>query len=142
MGTGIDKAPRGVPQIEVTFEIDVNGILKVSAKDKGSSNEESIKIDQNEGGGLSKEDIDKIRVQIEARNGLEGYAHGMKYQLNNELKKKLNPESLQKCESLVDEVISWVSGNQQASPEEFNDKKSDLENTLNSIIQDNQKDEL
>merc|ERR1711930_46495 len=58
--TGIPPAARGVPQIEVTFEIDVNGILRVSAKDKGSSNEESIKIDQNEGGGLSKEDIDRM----------------------------------------------------------------------------------
>merc|ERR1712150_64376 len=135
--TGIDKAPRGQPQIEVTFEIDVNGILKVSAKDKGSNNEESINIDQNEGGGLSKEEIDrmvkegeefneqdeKMRTQIEARNSLEGYAYGMKNQLKNELKEKLSPESLEKCETLVDEVISWVEGNQSASPEDFNDKK-------------------
>lgn len=148
--TGIAPAPRGQPQIEVTFELDVNGILKVSAKDKGSSNEESIKIDQNEGGGLSKEEMErmikeaedfneqdtKMREQIEARNSLEGYAHGIKHQLKHELKEKLNVNALERVETAVNDVIEWVDANQSADAQDFKDKQVDLENTIKSLTQD------
>ena len=92
--TGIPPAPRGVPQIEVTFEIDVNGILRVSAEDKGTGNKNNIIInnDQNR---LSPEDIDrmindaekfaeedkKVKERVEARNELEGYAYSLKNQV-------------------------------------------------------------
>jgi len=92
--TGIPPAPRGVPQIEVTFEIDVNGILRVSAEDKGTGNKNNIVInnDQNR---LSPEDIDrmindaekfaeedkKVKERVEARNELEGYAYSLKNQV-------------------------------------------------------------
>ena len=93
--TGIPPAPRGVPQIEVTFEIDVNGILRVSAEDKGTGNKNNIVInnDQNR---LSPEDIDrmindaekfaeedkKVKERVEARNELEGYAYSLKNQVH------------------------------------------------------------
>ena len=92
--TGIPPAPRGVPQIEVTFEIDANGILQVSAEDKGTGNKEKITItnDQNR---LTPEDIEqmikdaekfadddkKLKERVEARNELESYAYSLKNQV-------------------------------------------------------------
>ena len=95
--TGIPPAPRGVPQIEVSFELDANGILKVTAGDKGTGKSESITI-TNEKGRLSQEEIDRMvaeaekfaeedkatREKIEARNGLENYAFSLKNQVNDE----------------------------------------------------------
>ncbi|PUU73979.1 heat shock protein 70 family [Tuber borchii] len=95
--TGIPPAPRGVPQIEVSFELDANGILKVSAADKGTGKSESITI-TNERGRLSQDEIDRMvaeaekfadedkanRERIEARNGLENYAFTIKNQANDE----------------------------------------------------------
>ena len=94
--TGIPPAPRGVPQIEVSFELDANGILKVTAGDKGTGKSESITI-TNEKGRLSPEEIDRMvaeadqfaeedkatREKIEARNGLENYAFNLKNQVND-----------------------------------------------------------
>ena len=94
--TGIPPAPRGVPQIEVSFELDANGILKVTAGDKGTGKSESITI-TNEKGRLSQEEIDRMvaeadqfaeedkatREKIEARNGLENYAFNLKNQVND-----------------------------------------------------------
>ena len=94
--TGIPPAPRGVPQIEVSFELDANGILKVSAHDKGTGKQESITI-TNDKGRLSPEDIERMvaeaekyaeedkatRERIEARNGLENYAFNLKNQVND-----------------------------------------------------------
>jgi molecular chaperone DnaK (HSP70) len=90
-------APRGVPQIEVTFELDANGILRVSAGDKGTGKSESITI-TNDKGRLSAEEIERMveeaekyaeedkatRERIEARNGLENYAYSLKNQVNDE----------------------------------------------------------
>lgn len=94
--TGIPPAPRGVPQIEVLFELDANGILKVSAADKGTGKSESITI-TNDKGRLSKDEVDRMvseaekyaeedkatREKIEARNGLENYAYSLKNQVND-----------------------------------------------------------
>lgn len=95
--TGIPPAPRGVPQIEVSFDLDANGILKVSAADKGTGKAESITI-TNDKGRLSQEEIDRMvaeaeqfaeedraaRSKIEARNALENYAFSLKNQINDE----------------------------------------------------------
>ena len=95
--TGIPPAPRGVPQIEVSFELDANGILKVSGHDKGTGKSESITI-TNDKGRLSQEEIERMvaeaekfadedkatRERIEARNGLENYAFSLKNQVNDE----------------------------------------------------------
>jgi heat shock protein 5 len=94
--SGIPPAPRGVPQIEVTFELDANGILKVSASDKGTGKAESITI-TNDKGRLSQEEIDRmveeaekfaeedkaVRERIEAKNGLENYVYSLKNQVND-----------------------------------------------------------
>lgn len=94
--TGIPPAPRGVPQIEVSFELDANGILKVSAHDKGTGKQESITI-TNDKGRLTQDEIDRMvaeaekyaeedkatRERIEARNGLENYAFSLKNQVND-----------------------------------------------------------
>jgi heat shock protein 5 len=94
--TGIPPAPRGVPQIEVSFELDANGILKVTAGDKGTGKAESITI-TNDKGRLSQEEIDRMveeaaqfadedkamKAKIEARNALENYAFGLRNQVND-----------------------------------------------------------
>merc|ERR1712241_86985 len=91
-GTGIPPAPRGVPQIEVSFEVDANGILQVGAEDKGTGKAEKITI-QAEKGRLSEEDIErmvreaeeyaeedkKVKDRIDAKNGLESYLYNLKY---------------------------------------------------------------
>jgi len=154
--SGIVAAPRGVPQIEVSFEVDVNGILRVSAQDKGSGNQENIKIDQTDGSGLSKEEIERmtregeefaeqdrlLKERIDAKNELEGYAYSLKNQASEELKEKLTPAAIESINTSVDEALEWLESNQAGTAEEFNDKKADLENTVKSLMQDGQKDEL
>merc|ERR1712110_210678 len=154
--TGIAAAPRGVPQIEVSFEVDVNGILRVSAQDKGSGKEETIKIDQTDGSGLSKEEIERMtregeefaeqdrvmKEQIDAKNGLEGYAYSVKNQASSEFKEKLTPGAIESIETSVSEVLEWLESNQAATAEEYKEKQQDLENTVKSLMQDGQKDEL
>ena len=105
--TNIPPAPRGVPQIEVTFEIDANGILVVSAEDKGTGSKEKITItnDQNR---LTPEDIEKmindakLKGKVEARNELESYAYSLKNQLSDKEKLggKLSDEETAKIEEV------------------------------------------
>merc|ERR1712241_1101549 len=140
--TGIPAAPRGVPQIEVTFEIDVNGILRVSAEEKGSNNKESITInnDQNR---LSPEDIERmindaekfadedkaLKERVEARNELESYAYSLKNQINDaeKLGGKLSDEEKTTIEEAVNEQIEWLDANQEADAEAFQEHKKTLE---------------
>lgn len=147
--TGIPPAPRGVPQIEVTFEIDVNGILRVSAEDKGTGNKNNIVInnDQNR---LSPEDIErmvndadkyaeedkKVKEKVEARNELEGYAYSLKNQINDKEKLggKLSSEEKETVESAVDEHIKWLESNHEADTEEFKEHKKQLEEIVQPII--------
>merc|ERR1739841_399118 len=120
MGTGIAPAPRGVPQIEVTFEVDANGILQVSAEDKGTGKTEKITINA-EKGRLSDEQIDKMISEaehfaeedkrakgvVDARNGLEAYVYGLKNQLGDEeensLGSKLAPLDRKELQDTIDE---------------------------------------
>ena len=147
--TGIPPAPRGVPQIEVTFEMDVNAILKVSAKDMGTGNEEKITItnDQNR---LTPEDIDrmvkeaeefaaedmKVKAKVDAKNELESYAYSMKNQIsdNEKLGGKLDEESKAKITTAVDEAISWLESNANAETEELQAKKKEVEEIVQPII--------
>merc|ERR1712024_124713 len=146
--TGIPPAPRGVPQIEVTFEIDANGILQVSAEDKGTGNKEKITItnDQNR---LTPEDIEqmiqdaekfadedkKLKERVESRNELESYAYSLKNQINDkeELGSKLSDEDKEKIEESVNDKISWLEENQEADAEDFKAQK-ELEDTVQPII--------
>ncbi|ELT89714.1 hypothetical protein CAPTEDRAFT_18512 [Capitella teleta] len=147
--TGIPPAPRGVPQIEVTFEIDVNGILRVSAEDKGtgSKNEIVINNDQNR---LSPEDIErmindaekfadedkKTKDKVEARNELESYAYSLKNQVNDKEKlgAKLSDEEKETIETAVNEAIEWLESNQDAEAEEFQEKKKAVEEVVTPIV--------
>merc|ERR1712156_469228 len=147
--TGIPPAPRGVPQIEVTFEIDANGILQVSAEDKGTGNKEKITItnDQNR---LTPEDIEqmiqdaekfadedkKLKERVESRNELESYAYSLKNQINDKEKlgSKLNDEDKEKIEESVHDKISWLEENQEADSEDFKAQKKELEDTVQPII--------
>ena len=146
---GIPPAPRGVPQIEVTFEIDVNGILRVTAEDKGTGNKEKITItnDQNR---LSPEDIErmvqdaekfaeddkKIKEKVESRNELESYAYSLKNQINDKdkLGSKLSGEDKDTVTKAVDKAISWLDSHQDASIEEYKEQKKELEDTVTPII--------
>jgi len=146
---GIPPAPRGVPQIEVTFEIDVNGILRVSAEDKGSGSKESITI-TNDANRLTPEDIErmvadaerfadedkKIKARVESRNELESYLYGLKNQLgdNNKLGGKVSAEDKEKIMEAVEEKISWLSEHDDADPEEFQAAKKEVEEIAAPII--------
>merc|ERR1719438_729912 len=132
--TGIPPAPRGVPQIEVTFEIDANGILQVSAEDKGTGNKEKITItnDQNR---LTPEDK-KLKERVEARNELESYAYSLKNQVNDKdkLGAKITDEDKEKIEEAVNEKIAWLEENQEADGPDFKAQKKELEDIVQPII--------
>jgi len=147
--TGIPPAPRGVPQIEVSFEIDVNGILTVLAEDKGTGNKNNIVInnDQNR---LSKDDIDrmindaekfadedkKLKERVESRNELESYAYSLKNQVgdNEKLGGKLSEEEKETINKAVEEQIEWLEANQDADAEDFQAHKKELEGIVQPIV--------
>merc|ERR1712045_969931 len=139
--TGIPPAPRGTPQVEVTFDVDANGILNVSAVEKGSGKIEKITI-TNDKGRLSKEDIEKMvndaekfkdeddkqKERISAKNGLESYIFNLKSSLDNEeIKTKLTSEEVAGAQTALDSALKWLDANQLAEKEEFEDKQKELE---------------
>ncbi|XP_061682412.1 heat shock protein family A (Hsp70) member 8b [Syngnathoides biaculeatus] len=145
---GIPPAPRGVPQIEVTFDIDANGILNVSAADKSTGKENKITI-TNDKGRLSKDDIDRMvreaeqykaeddvqREKVAAKNGLESYAFSMKSTVEDDkLKDKISDEDKQKILDKCNEVISWLDKNQSAEKEEFDHQQKELEKVCNPVM--------
>jgi L1 cell adhesion molecule like protein len=146
--SGIPPAPRGVPQIEVTFDIDANGILNVTAADKSTGRQNKITI-TNDKGRLTKDDIDRMvkeaeqykndddkqRDRIQAKNGLESYAFNMKSTVEDEkLKDKISESDrkiiLDKCQ----DIIKWLDSNQLAEKEEFEHKLKEAEGVCNPII--------
>ncbi|CAF3874173.1 unnamed protein product, partial [Rotaria sordida] len=147
--TGIPPAPRGVPQIEVTFEIDVNGILKVTAEDKGTGNKNNIVINSNTNR-LSPEDIDrmikdsekfadedkKVKERVDAKNELESYAYSLKTQLNDKEKLggKLSSDDKEKIEKAVEEQIKWLESNPAADVDELKEHKKELEEIVTPIM--------
>ncbi|KAK6911092.1 Heat shock protein 70 family [Dillenia turbinata] len=146
--TGIPPAPRGVPQINVCFDIDANGILNVSAEDKTAGVKNKITI-TNDKGRLSKEEIEKmvreaekykaedevVKKKVEAKNSLENYAYNMRNTIKDEkFAGKLDPADKQKIEKAIDETIEWLDRNQLAEVDEFEDKLKDLEALCNPII--------
>uniref|UniRef100_A0A5F9DK98 CXADR-like membrane protein n=3 Tax=Boreoeutheria TaxID=1437010 RepID=A0A5F9DK98_RABIT len=146
--TGIPPAPRGVPQIEVTFDIDANGILNVSAVDKSTGKENKITI-TNDKGRLSKEDIERMvqeaekykaedekqRDKVSSKNSLESYAFNMKATVEDEkLQGKINDEDKQKILDKCNEIINWLDKNQTAEKEEFEHQQKELEKVCNPII--------
>ncbi|KAK3214648.1 hypothetical protein GRF29_19g864695 [Pseudopithomyces chartarum] len=147
--TNIPPAPRGVPQIEVTFELDANGILKVSAVDKGTGKAESITI-TNDKGRLSAEEIERMveeaekyadedkatRERIEARNKLENYAYNLKNQVNDDdgLGGKIDEEDKETIVEAIKETQDWLDENAAtAATEDFDEQFEKLSNVAYPI---------
>lgn len=124
---GIPPAPRGTPQIEVTFEVDANGILNVAAEDKGTGKKEKITITA-EKGRLSQDDIDRmvkeaeefaeqdkaVKGKIDARNQLETYCYNMKSTVEDKLKDKIDEDDKEKVLAAVKEALEWLDENSDA----------------------------
>jgi len=148
MGTGIPPAPRGVPQIEVTFDIDANGILNVNATDKSSGKMEKITI-TNDKGRLSKDEIEKTvddaekykaeddvqKERITAKNALESYCFNMKSTVEDDkLKDKISDSDRKMIVEKCDEAIKWLDSNQTAEKDEYEYKQKELEGICNPVI--------
>jgi L1 cell adhesion molecule like protein len=146
--TGIPPAPRGVPQIEVSFDLDANGILNVTAVEKTTGKKNNIAIKYNKGR-LSEQEIqriiqdaekykqedEKVKVRVESKNSLENYAYSVKNSLNDErVSGKLSAEDKQKIETAVKDVLDWLDHNQTAEKDEFDHKKKELEDITNPIM--------
>merc|ERR1711903_34856 len=148
--TGLPPAPRGVPQIEVSFEIDANGILQVSAEDKGTGKAEKITITA-EKGRLSEEDIErmvreaeeyadedkKVKERIDARNGLESYLYNMKNPLDDDEKgvaDKLSADDKEEIENTINEALDWLDENPEADKDEYTSKQKEVEAIANPIM--------
>ncbi|ORY88686.1 heat shock protein 70 family [Lobosporangium transversale] len=147
--TNIPPAPRGVPQIEVTFEIDANGILRVSASDKGTGKTESITI-TNDKGRLSDEEIERmikeaeqfasedqaIKERVEAKNVLENYLYSVKNQVtdDSQLGAKIDADDKKTILDAIATKISWLeSEGASATKEELDEKKEEIEAIVNPI---------
>jgi heat shock 70kDa protein 1/2/6/8 len=146
--TGIPPAPRGVPQIEVTFDIDANGIMNVSALEKGTGKTNKIVI-TNDKGRLSKEEIERMLSEAEkykeedeleaarigAKNGLESYAYSLKNTLNDsKVDEKLDPSDKEKLKTEIDKTVGWLDDNQTATKDEYEDQQKALEAVANPIM--------
>ncbi|EDR28481.1 heat shock cognate 71 kDa protein, putative [Entamoeba dispar SAW760] len=145
--TGIPPAPRGVPQIEVTFDIDANGILNVSAEDKTTGKKNKITI-TNDKGRLSKEQIDKMvaeaekfkaeddkmKQRVEAKNKLENFCYSVKNTLSEQFADKIAADDKTTIENIVKETLDWIDANQNASTEEYENKMKEVEGKVQPIF--------
>ena len=145
---GIPPAPRGVPRIEVSFDVDADGILTVSAKDQSTGNSNNITI-TNDKGRLSKMDIDRMvaeaeqykeedekkRDKVNAKNNLEGYAHQVKQAVEDPKNDhKLDPVDKKIAKDKAQEVIAWLQRNQEAEKEEYEEKQRDLQQVCSPVM--------
>ena len=147
--TSIPPAPRGVPQIEVTFEIDANGILNVGAEDKGTGKSEKITI-TNDKGRLSQEEIErmieeaeefaeedrKTKERVDSRNSLETFAYNMKNTVSDsdKLADKLDEDEKSAIEEAIKEALDWLDENQSAEKEDYDEQLKKLEEVCNPIV--------
>ncbi|GAB1313643.1 Hsp70 chaperone [Madurella fahalii] len=146
--TGIPPAPRGVPQIEVTFDLDANGIMNVSALEKGTGKTNQIVI-TNDKGRLSKEEIERMLAEAEkfkaedeaegarvaAKNGLESYAYSLRNTLSDsKVDEKLDQADKDTLRTEIDKIVTWLDENQQATREEYEEHQKELEAVANPIM--------
>jgi heat shock protein 5 len=148
--TSIPPAPRGVPQIEVTFEVDANGILQVSAEDKATGKAEKITITA-EKGRLSEEEIErmvreaeefaeddkKVKGRIDSRNGLESYLYNLKNTLEDEekgLADNISAQDKKELQDMIDETLDWMDSNPEADKEDYDEKQKEVEQVANPIM--------
>ena len=144
---GIPPAPRGTPQIEVSFDVDSNGILNVSAVDKATNKKNTITI-TNDKGRLSKEDIERMvdeankyseqdklnKEKVEAKNSLESYCYNLKNNVEGELSSKLEEADRNSITTKVNEVIEWLGENQDEEKEAYEAKQKEVEEVANPIM--------
>jgi len=146
--TGIPPAPRGVPQIEVTFDVDANGILNVSALDKTTGKSNKITI-TNDKGRLSKEEIERmvndaekykaedeaVAQRVQAKNALESYAYNLRNSIQDEkIASHIEASDKDKLNKIIDETIEWLDHNQEATKEEYENRQKQLEESANPIM--------
>ncbi|MBT3464466.1 molecular chaperone DnaK [archaeon] len=144
---GIPPAPRGVPQIEVSFDMTSDGILNVTAKDKMLNKQNSITISNNKGR-LSSDEVEKMvkeaeeyaeqdkqnKERIEARNGLENHCYSLKNNVNGELSDKLDANDKELLVKEIDDKLAWLSDNENATKDEYEGKLKEIENVSNPIM--------
>jgi L1 cell adhesion molecule like protein len=146
---GIPPMPRGVPQIDVTFDIDANGILNVSAAEKSTGKEQKITI-KNDKGRMTDEEIERLvaeaerykaeddsnRARVDAKNSLENYAYQMRNTMNDEkMADKVPADDKTKIDAAISETTTWLDANQNAEKEEFEAKQKELEAIVTPILQ-------
>jgi len=146
---GIPPMPRGVPQVDVTFDIDANGILNVSAMEKSTGKEQKITI-TNDKGRMSADEIERLvqeaeryksedeanRARVEAKNSLENYAFQVKSSINDEkLAGKISEADKKKVQDLIAKTTQWLDSNQGAEKEEYEAKQKELESQVLPILQ-------
>ena len=145
--TNIPPAPRGVPQIEVSFDVDANGILSISAADKGTGKKESLTI-TSEKGRLSEQEIERMvkeaeeyaeqdaaeRDKVQAKNGLEAYLYNLKSSISDTLSAKLSEDDKSTLGTTVDDALVWLEDHPGAEKSEYDDKQKEVEQIANPII--------
>jgi heat shock protein 1/8 len=146
---GIPPMPRGQPQIDVTFDIDANGILNVSAIEKSTGKENKITI-TNDKGRLSQDEIERMvaeaekykaeddanKNRIEAKNGLENYCYSLKTSISSEeVKDKIPADDKSRLEEAIDEAVKWLEANPAGEKEEYEEKQKALEAIAMPILQ-------
>eukprot|EP00985_Skeletonema_marinoi_P015041 scaffold7671_cov132-Skeletonema_marinoi.AAC.4 len=145
--SGIPPAPRGVPQIEVSFDVDANGILSISASDKGTGRTQSLTI-TSEKGRLSDEEIERMvkeaedfaeqdaaeKDNVEARNQLEAYLYNLKNSINDTLGGKLEESEKDELLKAIDEALVWLEDNPAAEKAECDEKQKEVERLANPIL--------
>lgn len=146
--SGIPPAPRGTPQVEVTFDLDANGILNVSAEDKTTGKINKITI-TNDKGRLTKEQIERMvkeaeqykaedennKAKVEAKNSFENYAYSMRNTIKDEkIASKISEDDKNLINRAVDNAIEWLDNHPQAEKDEFEAKQKDLENVAMPIM--------
>lgn len=146
--TGIPPAPRGVPQVEVTFDMDANGIMNVTALEKGTGKTNKIVI-TNDKGRLSKEDIERMladaekhkdedaaeALRIQAKNELEAYVYSSKSAINDEsIKSKLTEEDIKSAKEVIAKGEEYVDNNTTATKDEFEAHMQEMKTVLDPIM--------
>jgi molecular chaperone DnaK (HSP70) len=145
--SGIPPAPRGVPQIEVSFDIDANGILSISASDKGTGRTQSLTI-TSEKGRLSDAEIERMvreaeefaeqdaaeKGNVEARNQLEAYHYNLKNSINDTLEGKLEESDREELSKAIEDALVWLEDNPAAVKEDCDEKQKSVESLANPIL--------
>jgi heat shock protein 5 len=145
--SGIPPASRGVPQIEVSFDVDANGILSIGAHDKGTGKQETLTI-TSEKGRLSEEEIERMvkeaeefadqdakeKAKVQARNDLEAYLYNLKNSINDTLQGKLTGDDRSTLTQTIEDGLVWLEDNPAAEKEDYDEKQKEVEQVANPIL--------